>query len=311
MAVIRLWYDDPEWISITEDLTPRGAKTVTKISSSSFRIVGCDATTYFTVGRRVRMRLGASPPYQEAHVLSSSFGAGDTTVTIVGVNVPATFQPDGADVYFARSIDAGAFVAHPGVGDIRQVAGVPSVAAINGWLECNGQELDATTYAALAAICNSTGGFGTGYYDNHPTLPAPAAGNFLIPDMRGRSPVGFFAGGDADGYFDFTVGGGGDNADTWFGEKDHVLALAEMPAHDHGVAGDHGHDLKMSDNFELAPKERVLDNIVREAGVETVTSLAIANAGDHTHTSEGSDTKHENTQLGMIMGFVIYSGVIT
>jgi hypothetical protein len=143
MAVVRRWYDDPEWLSITNDLVgtaPRGAKTVQKIDASSFRVVGCDATAYFTAGRRVRMREGVSPPYVESHIVSSSFATNDTTVELVSSNVPDTFQTDGADVYFAKAIAAGAFIAQPAIADVKLTAGLPSVAATAGWLECDGAE---------------------------------------------------------------------------------------------------------------------------------------------------------------------------
>ncbi len=312
MAVVRSWYDDPEWLSVTRDLNTGVAKTIDQLATNQFRVNGCDATAYFTAGRRVRMRLGVSPPYQEAHVLSSVFSSPNTTVTIVGSNVPATFQDDGADVYFAKSIGASSFLAFPAVGDIRQVAGIPSAAAVDGWLECDGGEYNATTYASLAAVCNSTGGFGTGYYDEHPVDGTPAAGNFRVPDMRGRAAVGFWEDGDPDGDYDFTVGGGGDNTDTWVGEKKHALTEAEGPTHDHGgatsVDGEHVHDLKFNPSSAN-------DSSISKGNTDTpdIGGTAMVAAGDHSHTitGSGSGTAHENRQPSIVMGFVIYSGVIT
>ena len=108
MSVVRQWYDDPEWLSITRELATRGVKAVQKIDASSFRVVGCDATAYFTAGRRVRMRAGAGPTHAESHVDSTGavLSGSDTIVTIVGSNVPTTILDDGADVYFAKSIDS-------------------------------------------------------------------------------------------------------------------------------------------------------------------------------------------------------------
>lgn len=52
----------------------------------------------------------------------------------------------------------------------------------SGWVLCNGQELSQLTYASLYSVLLST-------YNSHPTLGAPAAGNFRVPDFRDLFPL--------------------------------------------------------------------------------------------------------------------------
>lgn len=52
----------------------------------------------------------------------------------------------------------------------------------SGWFLCNGQELSQTTYASLYSVLLNT-------YNSHPTLGAPAAGNFRVPDFRDLFPL--------------------------------------------------------------------------------------------------------------------------
>jgi microcystin-dependent protein len=63
-----------------------------------------------------------------------------------------------------------------GIGDVKVW---PSNTAPTGWALCYGQELSQTTYAALFAILSTT--YNTG---------GETAGNFRVPDLRGRIPAG-------------------------------------------------------------------------------------------------------------------------
>lgn len=86
----------------------------------------------------------------------------------------------------------------------------------DGYLECNGQEVSRTTYAALFAA------IGTRYGDGD------ASTTFNLPDFRGRSPMG--AG----------QGSGLSNRDintSVLGEERHTQTEAEMPSHTHGWQG--------------------------------------------------------------------------
>jgi len=251
MTVIRTWYDDPEWLSVTEDLATRNPKPVVQLNASAFQVQDCDATDYFTTGRRVRLRNGITAV--EATVKSSSFGGTHTDVEIVGTNVPATMDTDGADVYFAKSIDPSAFASQPAVGDMKMTAGLQSAAAAEGWLECNGQEVLIADYPVLAEVLGSPLGTQIGHYDYHPSLGLPTIGSVRVPDMAGRVPVGFWddathpagVASEPDDDYDYTNGLDIEEKrdKAWGGEKTHEILEAEMPLHDHEhvTSGTHVH----------------------------------------------------------------------
>jgi microcystin-dependent protein len=83
--------------------------------------------------------------------------------------------------------------------------------APTGWLLCDGATVSQTTYAALYSIIG------------HTFAADPGGGNFILPNMKGRIPVGLNS---ADAEFDAI----GHNTG---GEKTHVLTTTEMPAHTH------------------------------------------------------------------------------
>lgn len=88
-----------------------------------------------------------------------------------------------------------------------------------GYLYCNGQAVSKTTYAALYAV------IGDDYLATPSGAPAPAAGNFRLPDFTGRAPFGMKSG---DANFNSAGAFGG--------------AVANNISHTHGV-GQHSHVL--------------------------------------------------------------------
>lgn len=106
-------------------------------------------------------------------------------------------------------------------GSVQQFAGASAPA---GWLECGGQAVSRTTYAALFLAIGTAFGGGDG------------STTFNVPDMRGRVGVGRDnMGGTAanrvtagnSGLDGVTLGaaGGGEVA---------TLSIAQMPSHNHG-----------------------------------------------------------------------------
>jgi microcystin-dependent protein len=96
------------------------------------------------------------------------------------------------------------------------IAGAPIVLdAPIGWLVCRGQTLAKASYGELFATIGYTfGGSGA---------------NFILPDLRGRTPIGYEQGQDT------LEGGVGTDRD--LGDKDgtekHTLTINQMPAHTH------------------------------------------------------------------------------
>jgi microcystin-dependent protein len=318
MAVVRAWYDDPEWLGLLFDMSARGAKVVTKVSDSVFRINTIDAThvSYFNGGRRVAMLGGGSPA--ESSVVSASASGGNIDVTIVGTNVPTTIPNDGILLYFAKSLDPSAFSASTAVGDLRMTSGPVRDAAVDGWIACDGAEYPVATYPTLAALYGSTG-FGNGAYDTHPTMGVPTDTYFRVPDMRGRVPIGYWDALDSDAepdgdYDNYPDAGGSDPDSTFYGEKGHVLVEDELAAHNHDAdtanAGDHVHVLE-ANSVPASPDGSAKLQKFKSDNNEDTSSTPVQTAGDHVHELAivGADAAHENRQLSTVMGYLVYTGV--
>ena len=106
---------------------------------------------------------------------------------------------------------------------IGEMAIWPTNTAPAGWLLCYGQVISTTTYAALYSIIG------------HTFAADPGGGNFTLPDMRGRIPLGQddMGGASANRVTSAQADsiGGVDGAET------HTLLEAEMPAHTHTASG--------------------------------------------------------------------------
>lgn len=98
------------------------------------------------------------------------------------------------------------------IGEVIAYAG--TVSPRSNWLLCNGAEVSQTAYPDLYAVIGNTYG-------------EASVGNFLLPDLRGRSLAG--AG----------LGPGLDPVDVGllYGEQAHTLSTDEIPAHNHVDTG--------------------------------------------------------------------------
>lgn len=92
--------------------------------------------------------------------------------------------------------------------------------APTGFLMCDGSEASEVTYADLFAILGTSFNLGT-----------ETAGNFRLPDMRGRVPMG------AGAYTDSVSGALVRTLGQKVGAAAHTLTTAEMPSHTHTDAG--------------------------------------------------------------------------
>ena len=106
--------------------------------------------------------------------------------------------------------------AQPLAGDLKAV-GYPVTAGSEGtqcpgWLLCDGRAVSRTTFAALFAKVGTAHGEGDG------------STTFNLPDARGRALVGA---GTGPGLTARALG-------AKMGEESHVIAVGEMPSHDHG-----------------------------------------------------------------------------
>jgi microcystin-dependent protein len=204
MAAIARWYKDSEWRDLSYGYT------VSRINSTSFLVVSVDATTWFVANRRVRI-VGATTA--DGFVENAVYAAGDTTVTVSmdapGSDVPTSITA--ALVHHSATLSRLAFSGTIPTGSIIPFAG--AVANVpNGYLICNGAELEKVSYPALWTA------FG-GHLYGTPTSPST---QFLLPNLGGKVPIGYVAGGDGDGDYG-TINGA-------YGAKTRVLQTTELPA---------------------------------------------------------------------------------
>jgi microcystin-dependent protein len=158
--------------------------------------------------------------------------------------------------------------------------------APTGWLICDGSVVSQTTYASLYAVVGST--YNTG---------GEGAGNFRLPNMKGRVIVGRDAS-DSD----FNVLG------ETGGAKTHTLTTTEMPSHIHtGTAqlnGAHFH------NYQDHPRNPAIQSSPG-SGIQdrSAVSANTGSAGDHSHLlsidAAGSGGAHNNLQPYIALNWII------
>lgn len=148
-----------------------------------------------------------------------------------------------------------------------------------GYLACAGSVVSQATYAALYAVCGSA--FDTG---------GEGSGNFRLPDLRGRTPIGVGAGAT------LTSRALGDK----IGEETHVLTTSEIPTHTHTIT-DAGHTHTWPDVAGGGTP-----GIIQQSGMLTFTAFSTqSKVTGITIADTGSGTAHENMQPTTVVEFII------
>jgi microcystin-dependent protein len=179
--------------------------------------------------------------------------------------------------------------------------------APDGWLLCHGQAVSQTTYAALFALIGST-------YD----VTSPGAGNFRVPDLRGRVIAGVdnMGGSDAGRLSWQNVLGtvGPSSISTDGGVQTHTLVTGEIPSHTHTItdgAGAHAHSFNFwfnrITNNTTGGGGNAVSGIDMNSGNTLSASRDTGSAGGHNHTinSAGGDGAHNNMQPTMLLNYII------
>lgn len=141
-------------------------------------------------------------------------------------------------------------------------------AAPTDWLLCNGATVSQTTYATLFALIGHTYG------------SDPGGGNFILPDLRARVPIGKNADGNLES--GATVRTNKALASV-AGEETHVLTVAELAAHAHSIPWTND----------------------RQIGVNSGSGMPSTGSGAGTVGSLGNDTAHNNLQPYLTLNFII------
>jgi len=153
--------------------------------------------------------------------------------------------------------------------------------ATSGWLLCNGQSLDTTTYSDLFAVIGYTFG--------------GAGANFNVPDLREKFIIGV-----KSGTYDLADTGGSNEV---------ILTIAEMPSHTHGInnSGTHTHTFNTytTGTTQTRPKR-----IANTAGTVSTTSIPNHNHGGTTgNTGEISPTTLDLIPAYQALQFIILHGL--
>jgi microcystin-dependent protein len=150
--------------------------------------------------------------------------------------------------------------------------------APTGWALCNGQTMPINQNQALFSLLGTTFG-GNGVTQ------------FLLPDLRGRSPFG--VGSNNGPAFPYGQSGG---------EEQHVLAVAEMPVHTHTAVG--------SSAVPTVPSPA--NNYWASGSIPLYSSSPFDTAlAPNAIANTGNNQGHENRSLYAVINFIIaLSGLV-
>lgn len=211
------------------------------------------------------------PTSQQKWVYSCFLGALEEMLNPGNWATGGETTPDEAALIFEDIWDNHVMVDALVVGDFKYSANPTQ--DIN-WLACNGAVYAQSVYPQLYAVIGAT--YNTG---------GEGAGNFRVPDFRGRVSV---APNDGTGRLPTwanALGGTG-------GEADHTLVVSEMPSHAHSDLG-HNHPTN-----QFLPTAAGLE--VTLASVDTGLPIASTGAGFANIQSAGGSGAHNNVQPSLV-----------
>jgi microcystin-dependent protein len=160
----------------------------------------------------------------------------------------------------------------------------------SGYLLCDGSVVSTNTYASLFLAIGST--YNTG---------GEGAGNFRLPDLRGRTPIGA---GQGSLLTNRLLG-------ERLGEEQHLLTELEMPSHTHNVRDlGHAHPNKADWAFASSGAAAVR-YIVNTGAVNAATNrsttypLTDTATADIAEDSKGGGLKHNVMQPSIVLNYII------
>lgn len=257
---------------------------IVELATSSEAAAGTDAT-------RATTPASLAPIFSAINTaLGSTAGAGHTHPFTDITGQIAASQIANGTITLAMLVTAVQQALNPvGVMDMWPTGSPPT-----GWLICNGQAVSRTTYAALFGVIGIVYG------------PGDGSTTFNLPNFKGRVPVGFDS-----AQTEFNALG------KLFGEKTHLLTLAESPSHVHaagslatGSSGSHGHTIG-AQNVASGSNPWGLPADGGVAGTAGNHANGTYPSGDHTHPitgdtgSAGGGAAHNNIQPSIAVNIII------
>lgn len=161
--------------------------------------------------------------------------------------------------------------------------------APQGWASCNGQTLGIQQNAALYSLI--------GY-----AFGGDKVKNFNLPDLRGRTPVGFYTNSQTIGQLThYNMGDAG-------GAESVTLTATQIPAHTHTWACSNSTNTAVSpvsNSYAQSPATASIYTVLPSTGSQGLTAFNPKIMG-----STGGDQAHNNMQPFLVLNFVIaLSGV--
>ena len=181
------------------------------------------------------------------------------------------------------------------VGIVQLYAGTT---APTGWFLCYGQALATGSYPELYSVLGTT--YGTS-----------SAGNFLLPDCRGRIMAGVDnMGGSTAGRIGTVVTDNGTIVGTTLGstggQSTHAQTLGEMAAHNHGGnTGSHTHPLSTIQTSNTTVGGTTGANFVT---ITNLSNTANTDGAQASIATAGSSTAMSWLQPTMMMNQIIFAG---
>lgn len=191
----------------------------------------------------------------------------------------------------------------PGVVPVGGMMIWPTSAVPLGWAWCNGAELDINIYSLLFNVIGYTytpvDGFGN---------PTSTEGTFVLPDLRGRLPLGAYNMGSTTPSTDTNrvTGSSAQTIAAVGGNEEVTIDVENLPEHEHDLKSSTGQQFYAYREIQETPTPSGVSSGSFEVALSD-TSERIASSGGVLNPTTGQPLDVTNPHL--TMSYIIYTGV--